>query len=301
MKKPRVCVIRFDGTNCDREAAHAFNQVGAHAEIVHINSLRHHYNPVFGQSRLSASPVDILRLGDYHILAIPGGFSKGDYVNAGVIASQELKQYLGDEISKFIDDGKLIIGICNGFQILVKAGLLPMFDGQKEQTVTLTYNDSQRFECRWTRLKAAEGNSCVWTNGISTIELPVAHGEGKFYAAPDTLRRLFDNGQVVYQYVDQDGNPAKEVPDNPNGSLEAIAGICDPSGRIFGLMPHPERYNTPLNHPLASLQRILERSYVDKDNPAIAERLRLAGSLPKEGAGLQILKNGVDYAAQHLM
>ena len=290
--KPRVCVVRFDGINCDREAAHAFTQAGADAEIVHINSLRGQYDPVT-QRKVS--------LDQYHILALPGGFSKGDYISAGTIAAHELNQHLEGEIRTFIDGGKLIIGICNGFQILVKAGLLPMFDGQKEQAVTLTYNDSQRFECRWARLKAVGGNSCAWTKGVDTIELPVAHGEGRFYAVPDTLRRLCDKGQVVYQYVDQDGNPAMKFPENPNGSLEAIAGICDTTGRIFGLMPHPERYNTPGNHPLASLQRILERSYVDKDNPAIAERLRLAGSLPKEGAGLQIFRNGVNYALQHLM
>ncbi|TKJ17229.1 phosphoribosylformylglycinamidine synthase I [Candidatus Woesearchaeota archaeon B3_Woes] len=287
--KPKVCVIRTDGTNCDRETKRAFDLVGGNSEIVHINSLREKYDSVTQRE---------VSLDDYHILAIPGGFSKGDYIRAGKSFAQDLRKYLGEEVQQFIDDGKLVIGICNGFQVLVQAGFLP--GNSEEQTVTLTYNDSQRFEDRWVRLKSYN-DTCIWTKGVNDIEMPVAHGEGKFVADESTIKDLFEQGQVVYQYADQEGNPTMKFPDNPNGSYSSIAGICDKTGRILGLMPHPERYNHPRNHPLASLQEILGRDYIDLSHPCVADRLKRSGDLPHEGLGLQIFRNGIDYVVENLL
>ena len=291
MEKPKVCVLRTDGINCDRETAHAFNSVGGDAEIVHVNSLKKGYDPA-AKRRIS--------LHDYHILADPGGFSYGDYISAGKVFAEEIKQFLEEDMQKFIEDGKLVIGICNGFQVLVKSGFLPNLDGKMEQTATLTYNDSRNFECRWVRLVSPE-NRCVWTKGVKYLEIPVAHGEGRFDAPPEVVKELFEKGLVVYQYADADKKPTQEFPANPNDSVEAIAGICDPTGRIFGLMPHPERYNHPNNHHLASLQRVLSRSYVDRAAPGVQERLRLAGELPEKGKGLEIFRNGIEYVVENLL
>lgn len=286
--KPKVCVLRTDGTNCDRETAYAFNLVGGDAEIVHINSLIKKYDPV--QQRE-------IRLEDYHILAVPGGFSYGDYIAAGKILAVDLKHFLGKEIQQFVDSGKPAIGICNGLQVFAKLGLLP---GEvMEQKTTLTYNNSQRFECRWVKLVSS--NECLWTKGIKNIDLPVAHGEGRFVAPDETIRELLDQGQVVFQYADEDGTPTMKFPENPNGSSYAVAGIRNPSGTVFGLMPHPERYNHPKNHHLSSLQEVLSREYVDRSDYFIARRLKIAGTLPKEGAGLQIFRNGIDYALENLL
>ncbi len=277
--KPKICVLKTDGTNCDRETAHAFNLAGGEAEIIHINSLRNNYDPI---KRKKVS------LDDYHILAFPGGFSHGDYVAAGKIFAEDFKIHLRDEIKKFIADGKLIIGICNGFQVLVKMGLLPMLGGEVAQTASLTYNDNDRFECRWVRLAQpvvggmSNNTRCIWTMGIKNIDLPIAHGEGRFIASPEAIEQMFRQGLVVFQYVNSTDQPTSEYPANPNGSDKAIAGICDPTGRIFGLMPHPERYNHPLNHPSALLQRI-------------------KGELPREGAGLKIFRNGVEYVKENFM
>lgn len=284
-KKPRVCVLRTDGTNCDKETAHTFNLVGGDAEVVHINSLKKEYDPVKRKK---------ISLDEFHILALPGGFSHGDYIKAGKILAQDLNESLGEKVQKFVDDEKLIIGICNGFQVLVKSGFLPMLHGKKEQTTTLTYNDSNRYEDRWVKLVSPK-NKCIWTKGVEQIDLPVAHAEGKFVASKETIRKLFEQNLVVYQYADSNGNPTIDFPANPNGSLEAIAGICDPSGRIFGLMPHPERYNHPKNHHLASLQEILSREYVDHSHPIVAERARITGKLPERGLGLKIFQNAIDY------
>jgi len=231
-------------------------------------------------------------LDDYQILALPGGFSHGDYIAAGKVLAQDLSQSLGEKIQKFIDEDKLIIGICNGFQVLVKSGFLPRLDYKNEQTVTLTYNDSGNFEDRWVKLRSPE-NNCVWTKGVESIDLPVAHGEGKFVADEEIIERLFEQNLVVFQYADQNGNPTMSYSENPNGSMYSIAGICDETGRVFGLMPHPERYNNPNNHHLASLQKILKRDYVDKAN--IVDRLKIVGELPEEGLGLKIFRNAVEY------
>ena len=270
--KPKVCVLRTDGTNCDKETKYAFEQVGAEAEIVHLKTLIEKHNPATNQKH---------SLNDYHILALAGGFSHGDYISAGKILALDLKNNLGKEVKQFVMRGKPILGICNGFQVLVKYGLLPQLDGEVKQTTTLTYNDSGNFECRWVKLKKYS-DKCIWTQGIDDIDLPIAHGEGKFVADSGLVDRLFEDQLVVFQYTDGEREPVSEFPENPNGSMGSIAGICDPSGLIFGLMPHPERYNDPMNHPLAHSQRV-------------------QGTLPAEGAGLQIFRNGVEYVVEKLL
>lgn len=232
----KVCVLRTAGTNCDEETKFAFADLGAAAELVHINQLLKKEK----------------RLKDYQILAIPGGFTYGDDISAGKILANQLRYQLWDEVQEFIKEG-LIIGICNGFQVLVKAGLLPFSDGK--QCVSLAWNDSGRFEDRWVYLRTKD-SICNWSKSLpDIIYLPVAHGEGKFIADDGLLDELEKNGQVVFQYCDEKGN-LKDYPYNPNGSLRNIAGICDPSGRILGLMPHPERFVQPTQHPRWSRERI---------------------------------------------
>lgn len=257
----KVIVLRTAGTNCDIETAHAFRRHSAEVDLVHINEVK----------------TKKKRLSSYHILAIPGGFTYGDDVAAGRILANELKFKIGNELKKFIEVGKLIIGICNGFQVLVKAGLLPDVEID-EQKATLILNDSGKFEDRWVHLKANKNSPCIWTKGIEEIiYLPVAHAEGKFTADKETLEELKKNGQIIFQYVDENGNPAG-YPYNPNGSLENIAGICDESGRIIGLMPHPERFLEPSHHP--HWQRL---------------------SKEKEGDGNLLFKNAVNFAKNHLL
>ena len=224
MSKVRALILRAPGTNCDLETAFAFERAGAATSLVHIAEL-------IGHKR---------RLNDYQIMAIPGGFTYGDDLGAGRVLANEIRLKLGPDINRFIEDGRLILGICNGFQVLVKAGILP--GGQPP--ITLTNNDSGRFECRWVYLIANEKNNCIFTRGIERLYLPVAHGEGKVVADPVVLPRL----NVALYYSDEQGNRAG-YPYNPNGSVDNIAGICDDSGRIFALMPHPERHIQKNQHP----------------------------------------------------
>jgi len=266
MPKPKVCVLRTAGTNCDQETAFAFSKAGAEAELIHINSL------VQGDKNLV----------HYQILALPGGFSYGDDLASGKIFANELKYKLGEELRKFVDGGKLIIGICNGFQILVKSGLLPG-NANFEQEASLIINDSGKFEDRWVYLRSQglkvsrSQGKCVWTKNLpEIIYLPVAHGEGKFIVKDRAiLNRLKKNNQIVFKYCDAQGKHGG-YPDNPNGSLEDIAGICDKTGRVFGLMPHPERHIAASQHP------------------------RWLKTRNKAGDGLIIFKNGVEYAKKTL-
>lgn len=235
MATPRAMVIRTAGTNCDLETVHAFELAGAGTELAHVNRLAGESDP----------------LGEYQILAIPGGFTYGDDVAAGKVLAVELVHVLGDKLQAFVDRGGLVIGICNGFQVLVKTGLLPgaKLSGSDERQVTLTNNDSHKFEARWVTLEAAENTVCVWAEPGEKLELPVAHGEGKFVLrAPEVLETLRAGGQIVYRYIARDGG-APVYPEDPNGSVDHIAGICDPSGRVFGLMPHPERHVQFHQHP----------------------------------------------------
>lgn len=228
-------VLSGFGINCEAETAEAFRRAGAEPRIVHVNDL-------------IEEPAVLTQT---HILIVPGGFSFGDDVASGRILANRLRYQLAEPLHVFVQAGKLVIGICNGFQVLVKMGLLPRLDSQFRQDVTLTYNDSDRFEDRWVYLRRETGTRCVWLEGIDRIELPVRHGEGKFVARDDTvLQALRSNGQIALRYCASDGEPARGVyPENPNGSVDDIAGICDPSGRIFGLMPHPEAYLDTTNHP----------------------------------------------------
>lgn len=234
MASVRVMILRTAGTNCDVETAFAFDQAGGVSELIHVN-------------KLIAQPQ---MLDDFQILAIPGGFSYGDDISAGRIFAVGLRRDLGDVLGQFVQKDKLVIGICNGFQVLVKAGLLPdvQLTGTYEQTVTLTDNDSGRFEDRWVHLRSFS-TRCVFIDSGAMIYLPIAHGEGKFVPRDDTvIERLKSNDQIVFRYVDSSGRPGP-YPANPNGSIDDIAGICDPSGRILGMMPHPERHIHKTQHP----------------------------------------------------
>jgi len=227
----KVCILRTAGTNCDVETAFAFEKAGAEAEFVHINRL------LEGEASLT----------NYQILAIPGGFTYGDDIAAGKILANELRCGLGDMLREFIEAGGSILGICNGFQVLAKTGLLPWPSAESTQSVTLTINDSAKFEDRWVYLAAPESR-CIFTAGVSGMYLPVAHAEGKFVAADDVVDEIRRNEQVVFRYVNESGKPAG-YPYNPNGSVDDIAGICDSTGRILGLMPHPERHVLGYQHP----------------------------------------------------
>jgi phosphoribosylformylglycinamidine synthase len=237
-KTIRVMVLRAAGTNCDEETAFAWSTAGAAAERIHIN-------------QMIARPA---MLREYQILTIPGGFSYGDDVAAGRILANQLAHHLSDELRTFVDAGKLVLGICNGFQILVKAGLLPgPMDGPSpsagaRQPVTVTYNDSARYEDRWVHLRV-DTDRCVFIERGAILALPVAHGEGKVVACDEaTLTALRDGGYVAIRYVDENGRPGP-FPINPNGSQDDIAGLTDRSGRVFGLMPHPERHLHRTQHP----------------------------------------------------
>lgn len=262
--KPRVIIIRTAGTNCDKETAFAFRAAGADTELVHINELAR------GEKRLDS----------YHILAIPGGFTYGDDIASGKILANELRYKMGNHLQEFIKDGKLIIGICNGFQILVKAGLLPNLSGDfKTIEATLTLNDSNKFEDRWVYLRRGKGK-CVWTRGIDRIiQLPVAHGEGKFIPKDKrVLDRLKKDGLIALEYVNESGKRSG-YPCNPNGSMENIAGICDNTGRIFGLMPHPERHISMYQNPVWT---------------------RSSKGLEAKADGFEIFVNGVYFAKKNL-
>jgi phosphoribosylformylglycinamidine synthase subunit PurQ / glutaminase len=231
MACPRALVVRAPGTNCDEETADAWQRAGATVETWHVN-------------RLIESPAHLDR---FQVLTIPGGFSYGDDLGAGRILATRLQDVLGDALRRFHDRGGLVLGICNGFQVLVRGGLLP--GGPSAGLATLAHNDSGRFEARWVRLLPRPGLS-PFVSFADPIELPVAHGEGKFLAAdPSLLDHLEQAGQVVLSYADLENRPTLAYPANPNGSARAIAGVCDPTGRVFGLMPHPERFIDPWHHP----------------------------------------------------
>ncbi|MDR2251889.1 MAG: phosphoribosylformylglycinamidine synthase I [Endomicrobium sp.] len=237
MKKAKVLILRTAGTNCDYETQAAFELCGALAERVHINSLVENKDKIF----------------EYDILAFPGGFSYGDDIASGKVLANEIKNKLGDKIKKFSLSYRPVIGICNGFQVLVKMGLLPnpkLF----EQISTLSYNDSDKFECRWVYLKTEKKvkneSKCIWTKNLpDVITLPVAHGEGKFIPVNfKLLEELNKNNQIVFRYSTKN-DAIPEYPLDPNGSVEQIAGLCNTKGNVFGLMPHPERYIFALQHP----------------------------------------------------
>jgi phosphoribosylformylglycinamidine synthase I len=227
--KVKTLILRAPGTNCDAEAAFAFEQAGAQVDLVHVDEL------ICRQKSLL----------NYQIMVIPGGFTYGDDISVGKILANELKLKLAYEVQKFVDDGRLILGICNGFQVLVKAGMLPKSRGNNSQSLTLANNDSGKFECRWVYLRANKTSPCIFTKGIDLMYLPVAHGGGKVVIEPGTLEEI----NVALYYTDNTGDIRAAYPHNPNGSVNNIAGICDATGRIFALMPHPERFIRWTQHP----------------------------------------------------
>jgi phosphoribosylformylglycinamidine synthase I len=223
MLAPRALILRAPGTNCDYETAHAFERAGAIARRLHVNALAD-----------KPSLAD-----DFQILCIPGGFSYGDDIASGRIFALELKLRLGDTLLKFRDKGGLMLGICNGFQVLLQTGLL------LGDVATLAHNTSGRFVDRWVHLRATPGK-CVFLQGIDRCELPVAHAEGRFVTrSPEDFAALEAAGQLVLRY----GPDASGESTNPNGSMGDVAGVCDTTGRIFGLMPHPERFIDATQHP----------------------------------------------------
>jgi len=253
MANVKTLMLRAPGTNCDYETQVAFETAGSAVDSALVYEL-------FRRERT---------LDDYQILVIPGGFTYGDDCSAGRIFANEIRLQLGGDIQKFVAQGKLVMGVCNGFQVLVKAGILPGLAGEGLQPVTLTNNDSGKFECRWIHLKVNPDSPCVFTRGMTGMYIPVNHGEGKLVAAPGVLEKL----NVVVQYVDPEGNTGAGYPHNPNGSLNDIAGICDSTGRIFALMPHPERFIRWTQHP------------------------RWTREAPqKAGEGLQVFVNAVTWA-----
>lgn len=251
-------MLRTAGINCDLETVYAFELAGAGAELVHVN-------------RLLESPG---LLGEYQLLAIPGGFSYGDDIAAGRILANQMRHHLGEALGRFIEAGKPIVGICNGFQVLVKTDLLPgAIGGREGQSCTLAHNEGGRFIDRWVHLNTPTSR-CIWTEGVGHIELPIAHGEGKFVARDEeVLRGLREGQQIALVYAKADGSAARgEEPWNPNGSVDDIAGVCDASGLVFGLMPHPERFVDALQHPAWT------------SRPA-----------SKEGEGLKMFRNAVRH------
>ena len=229
----KICVLRVGGTNCDAETGRSFRELGAKAEIVHVNEMIKRKN-----------------MPDYDALVFPGGFSYGDYVRAGAIWAKWVLAKLGKELKAFVDENRPILGICNGFQVLVEAGLLPGFEGASQvPEAALATNVPPGYNCRWISLKHENRGKCVFTSRMQkgkTIHIPVAHAEGRFIFAKERekryLEKLVENDQLVFRYCKKDGEYAQgSYPVNPNGAFHDIAGICNSEGTIFGLMPHPER------------------------------------------------------------
>lgn len=274
MNPIKALIFTGYGLNCDYETQYGLNLAGAEPHRVHINRIIYD---------------NTIQLEDYHILVFGGGFSWGDDHGAGVVMAAKIKRRLGDQLVRFVESGKLILGICNGFQCLVNLGLLPALNNRyDERCVALTYNDTGNFIDTWVTLKINAESPCVFTRGIHSIDLPVRHGEGKFIAAESDLSKLFRQNQVVLQYAGTDENQADGhcYPWNPNGSLGDIAGICDPTGRIFGLMPHPEAYNHFTNHPAWT-----------RDKEALLREQKTLET--EEGKGIQFFRNAVNYLREN--
>lgn len=265
MAQVKALVITGFGTNCEREMAYACRHAGALCDIVHISDI------------LRGS----VRIPDYHFLNLAGGFLDGDDLGSAQVESVRLKharvkttgKTLFGEIFELFERGMIILGVCNGFQALVKSGLLPGNPFGKRR-VSLTFNDSAKFEDRWVRMLVNQSSPCIFTRGIDHIFLPVRHGEGKFICdSTDTLEEINQNQLAVLRYADESFRPTMDYPSNPNGAIDAIAGICDTSGRIFGLMPHPEAFTHPSNHP--------KWTRLEK--------------LPDKGEGMAIFDNAIEF------
>jgi phosphoribosylformylglycinamidine synthase subunit PurQ / glutaminase len=272
MDKVRALVITGSGINCEEEMAAAYRLVGAQPDIVHMSAL-------FQEK---------VQIHDYDILNLPGGFSFGDDLGSAKVLSNKFKfkkmasgAHFLDELVKFLEAKKYIIGVCNGFQALVKMGLLPNTGGYFEQEATLTYNDSGKFEDRWVRLQVNPKSPTPYCKQMNYFDVPVRHGEGKLiFGDADTRRRVEEQYLNCLTYVDEQGNPADHYPFNPNGSELNCAGLCDPSGQILGLMPHPEAFLSFYNHPNWAKQK------------------RLHTQQDEDGQGLQIFRNIVESIRQ---
>lgn len=274
MKEVRSIVVSGYGTNCEMEMAYACRLGGSGVvDIVHINEL------INGEKRLD----------DYHFLNLPGGFLDGDDLGAAKAGANRIQyakisgksERLYDQLLRFIQAGKLILGVCNGFQLMVKLGLIPNLDSNDgHQEVTLTFNDSGRFEDRWVYLRINQNSPCLFTKGMKGVYLPVRHGEGKFIPKDEAVQgELEKRGLVALQYSNEAFyEPVMEYPLNPNGSIDAVAGICDRTGRLLGMMPHPEAYLHRTNHPRWTREE-----------------------LPEEGMGVLFFRNGVEYIRNHLL
>ncbi|UCF88336.1 MAG: phosphoribosylformylglycinamidine synthase subunit PurQ [bacterium] len=268
---PRAIVITGNGTNCEREAAEACRLGGFDAHNVHISSI------------LSGE----VTLDSYQFLNLTGGFLDGDDLGSAMVQANRLKyamvaddgERVLEQVLRFIDAGKPILGVCNGFQLMVKMGLLPGLDGGLVRSTTLTFNDSGRYEDRWVTLLVDEESPCIFTRGIQNVSLPVRHGEGKFVVRDEAVMgRLEAKRLLTVRYMDPaTGKITMKYPENPNGSSEAVAGICSPSGLLFGLMPHPEAYLHRVNHPRWTRE-----------------------NLPEEGAGIAFFRNAYEYVVQAL-
>lgn len=260
---PRVLILTGYGLNCEDESTHAWRLAGAAPERMHLSDLL----------------ADPARLNEFEALMFIGGFSFGDHMGSGHVLATRLRHRLRDHLSAFIEGGNLVLGVCNGFQIMVKLGLIPGLDGEYfTQKLALMQNDVGTFQNFWVTLRFEPESPCVFTRGLVPMPLPIRHGEGKIFTLDrDLLERLEAEGCVACRYIDPDtGKPTQAFPHNPNGSLHAIAGLCDPTGRVFGLMPHPEAFLYPENHPRWT-------------------RDKLNGVLPAEGRGLELFRNAVRH------
>jgi phosphoribosylformylglycinamidine synthase len=262
MSSPRVLVLRAPGINCERETLHAFARAGGAPEFVHIQ-------------QLLAAPDSLF---DYRVLAVPGGFAYGDDISSGRVLAQEMKHRLGDRLLRFRDRGGLVLGICNGFQVLVRLGLLPCTRGRLEEEVTLTYNLSNHYECRWVTLKT-QPSRCAFLPAGLTLRWPAAHGEGRLIARDAALQSLLrDEGYAALCYVDGQGAPTERYPQNPNGAPLGFAGLCDQTGRVLGMMPHPDRAYLPTHMP------DWRRTQLER------------GALPEDGDGMIVFREMVRAA-----
>jgi len=260
----RILIMSGYGINCEKESAEAFQKAGGEAEIVHINDL------ISGKKKLL----------DYEIIMFPGGFSYGDDTGSGNAFANKIKNNLWEELMKFIESGKLILGICNGFQVMTYLGLFSGEFGKKINAMEA--NNSNRYECRWVHIKNDNSN-CVFTKGVGITHLPVAHGEGRFYCSKEVFKDLKKNNQIVFRYCDEKGGEVDgEYPLNPNGSFFDIAGICDKTGRIMGMMPHPERAIYSINDPEFHLKKEIAK----RDGENVKELI---------DSNFRIFKNAVDY------
>jgi len=225
----KALVLTGFGINGEYEMAQSFRQNGGEADLVHLEDL------ISGNKKLD----------DYQILAFPGGFAYADDLGAGIALANRIKNNIGDQLMNFVAQDKLVFGICNGFQMMVNLGILPGFDGEMGlRKIALKHNASNKYQCRWVSVKSIS-EKCIWTKGLGVFRISVGHGEGNFYTDDETLKKLKDGDQIALRYVYEDGAPANgEYPINPNGAMNDIAGVCDHSGRIFGLMPHPDRLLT---------------------------------------------------------